>query len=110
MIRKKLDFGRIIIGIVLIGFAFLCLIPFYYILMVSFSDPALVKEGEVILFPKGFSTKAYEMIIRDQKFFRGFGVSVFRTDCAMHVCICGVQKTPGRAQMVYETGNICRAV
>ena len=79
MIRKKLDFGRIIIGIVLIGFAFLCLIPFYYILMVSFSDPALVKEGEVILFPKGFSTKAYEMIIRDQKFFRGFGVSVFRT-------------------------------
>lgn len=79
MSRKKLDFGRIIIGMVLIGFAFLCLIPFYYILMVSFSDPALVKEGEVILLPKGFSTKAYGMIIRDQKFFRGFGVSVFRT-------------------------------
>lgn len=77
--RKKPDIGKIIIYIVLICFAMTCLIPFYYIVMVSFSDPALVKEGQVILFPKGFSTKAYEIILKDTKFYTGFAVSIVRT-------------------------------
>lgn len=77
--KKKLDWGEIAIGILLILFALLCLIPFYYILMVSFSDPTQVREGQVILFPKGLSLKAYEMIFKDAKFYSGFLVSVGRT-------------------------------
>lgn len=76
---KRLDFGEIFIKILLILFAFLCLIPFYYILMVSFSDPTRVREGQVILFPKGLSFKAYEMIFNDAKFYSGFLVSCART-------------------------------
>lgn len=77
--KQKLDIGKMVIGILLTMFALVCLIPFYYVVMVSFSDPALVKEGQVILMPKGFSTKAYQIILKDSKFYTGFAVSIFRT-------------------------------
>ena len=81
--HKKLDIGDLMIKIILILFSLICLIPFYYILMVSFSDPTKVKEGQVILLPKGFSTAAYQMIFRDRKFYSGFVVSTMRTVLGM---------------------------
>ena len=37
--HKKLDIGDLMIKIILILFALICLSPWYYILMVSVSDP-----------------------------------------------------------------------
>ena len=62
----------------LFGFAFVCILPFYYVITVSFSDPTLVREGHVTLLPRGFSLEAYRLIFRQQTFFNAFRISVMR--------------------------------
>ncbi len=60
-------------------FALLCLLPFWYVITISFSNPSLVREGEIHLLPLGFNVKAYQVILREKTFYNSFKVSVFRT-------------------------------
>ena len=76
---RRISANELLILFFLIIFAFLCILPFYYVITISFSDPALVREGSLILYPKGFNIKAYEIILRDAKFFQSFRISVMRT-------------------------------
>lgn len=69
----------ILICFVLVLFAILCIMPFWYVFVSSFSDPLLIKEGQFKLLPSGFSLKAYEVVFRDSRFFSGLKVTVFRT-------------------------------
>ena len=75
--RASLSYGVIIFF--LIFFAILCIMPFWYVMVSSFSDPQLVKEGQFRILPTGYSLQAYEMLFRDKRFFSGIGVTVFRT-------------------------------
>lgn len=63
----------------LIFYALICVAPFWYVMVASFSDPILVKEGEFHLFPTGFSLESYQMVLRDQRFFSGIIITVLRT-------------------------------
>ena len=60
-------------------FALVCLLPFYYLITVSISDPKLVIPGEIILFPRGFSLDSYRVTLAQRQFFISFRVSVLRT-------------------------------
>ncbi len=66
-------------ALILLLVSVVCLLPFYYVLTVSFSDPTLVKQGEITLLPRGFSTQAYKVILRQATFYNSFKVSVIRT-------------------------------
>jgi putative aldouronate transport system permease protein len=67
------------IGGVLTVFALITFLPFYYVMLASVSDPNLIKEGELLLIPKGFNLNAYAMIMENQKFLHSFLVTVSRT-------------------------------
>ena len=45
----------------------------------SFSDPDLVIRGEVLLWPKGLTTKAYTMVFENKDIWRGFRNTMFYT-------------------------------
>lgn len=77
--KTKVSVSGIINIVVLVVIVFICILPFYYVVVVSLSEPILVKEGQITLFPIGFSLKAYEVILKQNKFFNAFKVSVFRT-------------------------------
>lgn len=80
MIKKtSCSVGSVVNHFLLIFFAFLCVLPFYYVLMVSLSDPAMVRMGEITIFPRGFSLDAYKMVLRQKIFFNAFRVTVLRT-------------------------------
>jgi putative aldouronate transport system permease protein len=79
IVRQKFTLSEIWISAFLVLFAVLCLLPFYYVVTVSFSNPKLVREGEMILFPREPSFKAYGMILRDAKFYNSFRISILRT-------------------------------
>lgn len=66
---------------------FICILPFYYVAVVSISDPALVKEGRVTLLPQGFSLKSYEIVLAQNKFFNAFQVSLLRTVVGLAVSL-----------------------
>ena len=54
------------------------LLPLVNTLAISLSDKAAVSAGMVGLLPVGFNLDAYGFILRDDKFWQAFGVSVLR--------------------------------
>lgn len=77
--RHRFSLYHIFLGALLIFAAFICIVPFWYVLTVSFSDPKLAREGVITLLPRGFSTGAYTIIFRQNKFFNAMKVSLIRT-------------------------------
>lgn len=59
--------------------ALICIIPFWYVFTVSFSDPLLAREGVLTLLPKGFTVGAYKIIFRQNRFFNALNISLIRT-------------------------------
>ncbi len=69
-----------VVNVVFLGLmALLCLIPFYYVVMVSFSDPSRVREGELILLPRGLSLESYKLIFKQNMYFTSLRNSLYRT-------------------------------
>ncbi len=76
---RRFNIGSFSIGTILTVFAILTFIPFYYVIMVSVSDPKLVQEGKLILWPRGFSLYTYELIISNAQFITAFTNTILRT-------------------------------
>ena len=69
----------IMISLLLLGFAVVCMMPFWYVFVSSFSDPLLIKEWQFKLLPSGLSLEAYKMLFHDIRFFQGLRITVIRT-------------------------------
>ncbi|WP_207952879.1 carbohydrate ABC transporter permease [Paenibacillus agricola] len=73
------------IGALLTLFALFTFLPFYYVILASVSDPKLITEGELMLYPKGFNLSAYAMILENQKFLHSFMVTITRTTLGLAI-------------------------
>jgi putative aldouronate transport system permease protein len=76
---KSFSFVNFAIGSILVAFSIVTFMPFYYVILTSFSDPALVREGELLLWPKGFDLNAYEIILQNDRFITAFINTLNRT-------------------------------
>jgi len=65
--KRKLSIGYILIVIALLGVVAATAYPFVYMLSVSVSEDIYVMRGEVTLFPKGFTTAMYELVLADSR-------------------------------------------
>ncbi len=72
---KIFDFANVII---LIFITLICLLPLWYVLMISLSEKAAVNAGAVALWPIGFNLLSYEKILGETAFFMSFFVSIKR--------------------------------
>lgn len=64
-----------LLGILLL----LILYPLYFVCIASFSDPALVNSGQVVLYPRGLNFSGYKRIFSYTEVWRGYGMSIFYT-------------------------------
>lgn len=55
------------------------LYPLIYIVSSSFSSPAAVSAGKVVLFPVDFSLEGYKAVFKNQDILSGYGNSIFYT-------------------------------
>lgn len=55
------------------------LYPLIFIVSASFSDPALVLSGEVLLFPKQITFEAYKNVFGNNQIWNGYGNSILYT-------------------------------
>ncbi|WP_159880988.1 carbohydrate ABC transporter permease [Paenibacillus puerhi] len=76
---KNFSLANFAIGSILVAFALITFMPFYYVMLTSISDPQLLKEGELLLWPKGFDLKAYQIILDNQRFLTAFVNTIQRT-------------------------------
>lgn len=58
---------------------FICIYPFWYIIIYSFSEPGLVDVNPPVFLPRGFSFSNYRDIFELQGFFYALLISVLRT-------------------------------
>lgn len=81
--KKKLPFREILfqcIMVLLFGLMFIvCFYPFYYIFIVSISDPGAASRTPVGLLPVQFTLSNYRQVFELNGIFRSFLVSVLRT-------------------------------
>lgn len=68
-----------IVGVIGCIIILIVLIPLIFVVAASFSDPDLVIRGEVLLWPKGITTKAYTMVFENKDIWRGFRNTMFYT-------------------------------
>lgn len=55
------------------------LIPLIFVVAASFSDPDMVLKGKVLLWPQGFTTKAYTMVFENEDIWLGYRNTIFYT-------------------------------
>lgn len=73
---KALD---IIFWVIVLFAVTVTLYPFLYVVSVSISDGAAVARGDVMLFPIGFSTDAFEMVLHYDQLWIAYGNTLFYT-------------------------------
>lgn len=81
MISEKTAVSKVIdltLMIFLAGIALCCVLPLWYMLMVSLSDKSAAAAGIVRLWPIGFNLFSYQQIMKDSEFFLSFWVSIKR--------------------------------
>ncbi|MFI6207710.1 carbohydrate ABC transporter permease [Streptomyces sp. NPDC051041] len=66
-------------GVVLTLVVIVTLYPFVNIVARSFSGERQIRAGEVTLWPKGFDLTTYEVVLRDEMFWRNYGNTVLYT-------------------------------
>jgi putative aldouronate transport system permease protein len=82
MVQDKTWSNRIFDGVnltLLLLIAIITVLPFIYVLAVSFTDPLEVAKGGIILFPTKFSIAAYEYIFSTNTLVRSLGISIYVT-------------------------------
>ncbi|KAB8289579.1 carbohydrate ABC transporter permease [Bifidobacterium avesanii] len=60
------------IWVILALVVFVVLYPLWFIVIASFSDQTYVAQGQVLLWPKGFNVKGYEMVFADGRIWQGY--------------------------------------
>jgi putative aldouronate transport system permease protein len=65
--------------ILLLVISLCCVLPFVYVLAVSFASPEEVAKGGMILFPKSWSLASYRYIFSTDTLIRSLGVSIYIT-------------------------------
>lgn len=72
-----------VLEIALYVFAVMLLIllmyPIYFIIIASFSDPAAVANGQVWLFPKGFTLAGYQELLKHENIWIGYRNTILYT-------------------------------
>jgi len=80
--KRKLSKGDIAYNVIMYTLfslvCFICLYPFYYLLICTISDNKLVELGKIILWPKGIHFQNYVTIFKLDNIFNATAVTVIR--------------------------------
>jgi putative aldouronate transport system permease protein len=57
----------------------ICAYPLYFVIIASFSEPALVATGQITVLPKNFTFSAYEFILKEKNIWLGYKNTIIYT-------------------------------
>lgn len=76
------------VNLVMLTSLLVCLIPFVYMIALSFSSPKAIINNEVFLWPKGFNLEAYLQIFSYPNFFHAYGNTILYTFVGTAISLC----------------------
>lgn len=74
--KKPVPVSQIVLTVVMLLFVLICTLPFVNVIAVSLSSKSAILRGDVSLWPVEFTTKAYEVIVRDSSMWRSLFYTV----------------------------------
>lgn len=78
--RSRGDLIYSTVTYIILGFLFLItLYPLYFVVIASFSDPALVNSGQIVFWPQGLDFRGYERIFELDRVWHGYLMSIYYT-------------------------------
>ena len=78
--HRKYTWGNFFIGLFILAFSLVCLLPMVLTVIVSFTDERAIMRNGYSFFPEQFSTYAYELMFnRGSSVIQGYLVSIFVT-------------------------------
>lgn len=87
MKKKKITIFTILKVAFLLLILAISLYPFIYMLAVSFSDNVYVLKSQISFYPKGFTTKVYEIVFADKRIFTAYRNTIVYTVIGTSVAI-----------------------
>lgn len=76
MKNKKFSTGQWVLFVVMFLFVVACVLPFLNVIALSLSSKSAILRGDVTLWPKEFTTKAYDMIVQDKSMWKSLFYTV----------------------------------
>lgn len=76
MKNKKFSTGQWVLCVVMFLFVVACVLPFLNVIALSLSSKSAILRGDVTLWPKEFTTKAYDMIVQDKSMWKSLFYTV----------------------------------
>lgn len=76
MKNKKFSTGQWVLFVVMFLFVVVCVLPFLNVIALSLSSKSAILRGDVTLWPKEFTTKAYDMIVQDKSMWKSLFYTV----------------------------------
>lgn len=76
------------IYLVMVFTLLICLVPFVYMLALSFSDAKAIVNGQVSFWPVGLTMQSYEQIFSYPNFFHAYGNTIFYTVVGTSISLC----------------------
>ena len=70
---------NVIVVLILLFLIVIMAYPIYFVLVASFSDPTYVNNGEMLLYPKGFTLLGYEKVFEESRVWIGYGNTLLYT-------------------------------
>ena len=70
---------QLVNGVVLTGFALICLLPFLHVIGSSLANPGELATRAFVIIPREFTLDAYRYVLSTPTIFRAMGVSMFVT-------------------------------
>ena len=77
-VTQDIVFNAIVVLILLLIIVIMAY-PIYFVLVASFSDPTYVNNGEMLLYPKGFTLLGYEKVFEESRVWIGYGNTLLYT-------------------------------
>lgn len=77
--RAKTFLGQSILNVILLLLVATMILPFLYVLVISFTDSTVYVSGKFMLWPKKWSTEAYQLILSGRGFLNSLNSTLFIT-------------------------------
>lgn len=77
--KQKYKLFDVVLLIFMIGVILVILYPLWFVVIASVSEPSLVGNGEVTLYPKGFTLLGYQKIIEEPSIWTGYWNAIVYT-------------------------------
>ncbi|MDR3139524.1 MAG: carbohydrate ABC transporter permease [Treponema sp.] len=84
---KRITLFDVVVAVILTWVLFVCIVPFIYMLALSFSGVQEIINNEVGLWPRGFTTMAYQQILGYPNFFLAYKNTLFYTSCGTLIAL-----------------------